>query len=339
MTARSESASLIQPRSGTEGAALVWLDALAGGICTPEAFLNAVREQAQGDSEERWEVLSLLDQYYRRGKIKAELFHSLKSRLEGSALDGDEETANARPVPPPTTVPPTRVPPATVPPTRVPSTAAPSARVSSTTVPPATETATTETLTVVPAVVTSTSVTAPAATPPGKAPAASRPAVREVRREVAVGDVLRGRYRIRAVFGHGGMGTVFDALDEYRLDMPSSGKRIAIKVLHTAVTQRDELLAELQREFQHLQSLSHPNIVRVHEFDRDDDNAFFTMEPLIGALLSQVIGARNAVALPRPYALAIMRDVGAAVAHAHLRGVVHGDINPQNIFITNRWKS
>jgi len=60
----------------------VWLDALAGGICTPEAFLNAVARQAQGDSDESWEILSLLDQYYRRGKIKAELFHTVKSRLE-----------------------------------------------------------------------------------------------------------------------------------------------------------------------------------------------------------------------------------------------------------------
>jgi len=293
----------------------VWLDALAGGICTPEAFLNAVHEQAQGDSDESWEILSLLDQYYRRGKIKAELFHTVKSRLEGSALSGDEEvTADTRPHAL-TTVPPTTVPP--------------------TTVSPASATATTETLTAVPTIVTSTSVTAPAARPPGKASTASRPAAREVRREVVIGDVLRGRYRIRGVFGHGGMGTVFDAIDEYRLDLPSSGKRIAIKVLHTAVTHRDELLAELQREFQHLQLLSHPNIVRVHEFDRDGDNAFFTMESLIGALLSHAIGARNAVALPRPYALAIMRDVGAALAHAHSRGVVHGDINPQNIFITN----
>jgi len=305
MTARTESASSIQPRSGTEGAALVWLDALAGGLCTPEAFLSAVHEQAQGDSDESWEVLSLLDQYYRRGKIKAELFHSLKSRLEGSALNGNEAvTPDARPQ--------ARTP---VPP------------------PPAAK-AITETLTVVPTV-TTTAVTAPAATTPRKASTASRPALKEVRREVAIGDLLRGRYRIRGVFGHGGMGTVFDAIDEYRVDLPSSGKRIAIKVLHTAVTQRDELLAELQGEFQHLQLLSHPNIVRVHEFDRDGDNTFFTMEPLIGALLSQVIGARNAVALPRPYALASMRDIGAALAHAHSRGVVHGDVNPQNIFITN----
>jgi serine/threonine protein kinase len=245
----AEPASSIQPRSGTEFVALAWLDALAGGNCTPEAFLSAVHEQASGDSDESWEVLSLLDQYYRRGKIKAELFHTLKSQLEDSALNGDA-------------------------------------------VPPSGPTQT-----VAPTIVTSTSVTAPAATPPKQASPASRPVASDLRREVAIGDVLRGRYRIRAVLGHGGMGTVFDAKDEYRLDLPTAGQRIAIKVLHTAVTERDELLAELQSEFQHLQLLSHPNIVRVHEFDRDGDNAFFTMEKLVGALLSQVLGARNAVAL------------------------------------------
>jgi serine/threonine protein kinase len=299
VNARTESAGSIQPRSGTGFAPLVWLDALAGGTCTAEAFLKAVHEQAQGSSDESWEVLSLLDQYYRRGKIKAELFHTLKSHLEGLALNGNEPTA-ARP-------------------TAVPSRAVSARGVTQT----------------VPAIVTSASVTAPAATPPKKASPASRPAARDVRGEVAIGDVLRGRYRICAVLGHGGMGTVFDAIDQYRLDLPTSGQRIAIKVLHTAVTERGELLAELQREFQHLQLLSHPNIVRVHEFDRDGDNAFFTMEALVGALLSQVIGARSAVALPRPYALAIMREVGAALAYAHERGVVHGDLNPQNVFITN----
>src|SRR6266404_1143767 len=340
MTARTESASWPQPRSGTEGAALLWLDALAGGICTPDAFLNAVHEQAQADPDERWEILSLLDQYFHRGKIKADLFHTVKSRLDGSALDRDGHMkADAQAYAPgmaasetvaPTTVKPTAVPPSTV----APATGKPTAFAPST-VSPSTVSTTIETPAVVPPIVTSTSVTAPTVSTPGKATPVSRPAAREIQREVAVGDLLRGRYRVRGVLGHGGMGSVFDALDEYRLDLPSSGQRIAIKVLHTAVTQRDELLAELQSEFQHLQLLSHPNIVRVHEFDRDGDNTFFTMEPLIGALLSQVIGARNAVALPRPIALAMMRDIGAALAHAHSRGIVHGDVNPQNIFITN----
>jgi serine/threonine protein kinase len=294
MTALTEPASWPQPRTNSEGAATAWLDALAGGICTPEAFLSAMHDQFQEGRDEGWEVLSLLDQYYRRGKIKAQLFHTLKSRLEGSALNRDADasanvTASVRPH-------------------------------------------------------SSTTVTAPSAASPKKAPPVLHPAVQEVRpaaqearkaREVAIGDLLRGRYRVRGVLGHGGMGTVFEAIDEYRLDLPTSGQRIAIKVLHTAVTQRGHLLAELQREFQHLQLLSHPNIIRVHEFDRDGDNAFFTMELLNGTLLSRVLGERNSVALPRPYALAVIRDVGAALAHAHSRSVVHGDINPQNIFITN----
>src|SRR5258708_29661830 len=160
----------------------------------------------------------MLAQYVRRGKIKAELFHTVKSRLEG-APPSDEELTAAEGTRAPTTVPPDTVPPTTAPPNTVPSA---SAR------------ATAETLTVVPTIVTSTSVTAPAATPPGTTSPASRPAAREVRREVAVSDVLRGRYSIRGGFGHGGMGTVFDAIDEYRLDLPSSGQRIAGKVLHTA---------------------------------------------------------------------------------------------------------
>src|ERR1700722_17110612 len=77
--------------TGMSGATLVWLDALAGGLCTPEAFLAGMREHIDGDPDEGWEALSLLDQYYRRGKIKPEIFHAVKSQLESSALHvGDD---------------------------------------------------------------------------------------------------------------------------------------------------------------------------------------------------------------------------------------------------------
>ncbi len=135
------------------------------------------------------------------------------------------------------------------------------------------------------------------------------------------------------------MGTVFEAVDDFRLAAPPSGQRLAIKVLHTAVTKRAELFAELRREFQNLQLLSHPNIVRVYEFDRDGPLAFFTMELLNGALLSRVLLSRKPLRLEFAHSLAVIRDVGAAIAHAHSRGVVHGDINPQNIFITGRGRS
>jgi serine/threonine protein kinase len=350
MSARTEPASWPQPRTAIEDMAVAWLDALAGGICTPEAFLNAMQDQFQGDRDKGWGILSLLDQYYRRGRIKAELFHTLKSRLEGAVLNSDEkEAANVRPHAATAAAPSAAAPSAAAPSAAAPSAAARSAAALSAAAPTATiPTATVPTAAVPTAAAppsafalstaAGNAVTAPAGASPNQAPRAARPPVQEEARkvqEVTIGDLLRGRYRVRGVLGQGGMGTVFEAIDEYRLDLPASGQRIAIKVLHTAVTQREELLAELQREFQHLQLLSHPNIVRVHEFDRDGDNAFFTMELLNGVLLSRVFDERNAVALPRPYALTIMREVGAALAHAHSRGVVHGDINPQNIFVTN----
>ena len=93
MSAGTEPARWSEPRAGSQGATITWLDALSSGACTPEAFLSAMRDQFQGDSEEGWEVLSLLDQYYRRGKIKAELFQTLKTRLESSALMVDEDMA------------------------------------------------------------------------------------------------------------------------------------------------------------------------------------------------------------------------------------------------------
>jgi serine/threonine protein kinase len=367
MTSETEPSQRAQPRTGSEGAALAWLDALVSGNCTAEEFLAAVRNQFQDDTDEHWELLSLLDQYYRRGKIKVEVFLMLKSRLEGPAHDDDEDVTASlaaavaarlavTPRPRPSTV-------VTAPVTASQRKAAPdsrSAAVDSRATAPDLRSAALDSRATAPGLRSAaldSRATAPdlrsaardsraaardtrAAPPESRYTAPdSRSATSGVRsaaaREVAIGDVLRNRYRVVGVLGHGGMATVFEAVDEYRVDLPTTSQRLAVKVLHTAVTQREELLSELQREFQHLQLLSHPNIVRVHEFDRDGDIAFFTMEFLDGALLSQVLGARKGVALSRPYTLATMRDVGAALAHAHSRGVLHGDINPQNIFITN----
>jgi serine/threonine protein kinase len=279
-----------QPRTKSEGTTLVWLDALASGHCSPEIFLDAMQQRFRTDREETWEVLSLLDQYYRRGRIKPETFHTLKSRLQNSALDADEDMSASL--------------------AAKPAASAPAGRAASAAA----------------AVTTPVDGARPVPAPP--------PNARSAAREPAIGDILRDRYALRGLIGRGSMGTVFEAVDLYRVDLPSTGQRIAVKVLHAAVSQREGLLTELQREFQHLQLLSHPNIVRVHEFDRDGGVAFFTMEFLNGALLSQVFSARQIHALPRPYAMAILRDVGAALAHAHSRGVVHGGVDPRNVAIT-----
>jgi len=170
---------------------------------------------------------------------------------------------------------------------------------------------------------------------PGPAPTTAAAAATATAPRVAVGALLRKRYRLQAVLGRGGMGTVFEASDSYRADIEGLDPRLAVKVLHTEVTQRPDLLAELQREFRNTQSLSHPNIVRAFEFDRDGDVAFFTMELLSGALLSTVLHAREQHPLSRSDALTLIRDIGAALEHAHSRDVVHGDLTPRNIFVTH----
>jgi serine/threonine protein kinase len=238
-------------------AAREWLDALASGACDQDAFLRAIDAQLRAEPDAAWEVLSLLDRYYRRGKISAEQFELFKSRFARQVLGAGKDVQSSA--------------------------------------------------------------------PPGDNGV----------RVPGLGEVLRGRYRLQAILGQGRMGTVFEALDEYRVGLPTVGQRLALKLLHAEVAARPEFLGELLREFKEVQSLSHPNIVRVHEFDRDGELAFFTMELLQGTPLSRLLGANYQRTLDRSQALAIIRDVGAALAHAHSRGVIHGDVRPENIYITD----
>ncbi len=150
----------------------------------------------------------------------------------------------------------------------------------------------------------------------------------------AVGDTLRGRYRVVAVIGRGGMGTIFEVDDLYLSGIAASDRRLAVKMLRNEVIRRPDLLRELLAEFLNSRSLSHPNILRVHDFDHDGGQAFFTMELLHGTSLGNVISGRGTTPLALDHARAIVHAVGMALAHAHSRGIVHGDITPQNIFLT-----
>jgi len=86
MSVGTEPTWQVRPNTGSEGAILVWLDALASGRCPPKTFLRAIEEHFQGNRDGNWEVLSLLDQYYRLGKVDAEVFLTIKSNLQAAAL-------------------------------------------------------------------------------------------------------------------------------------------------------------------------------------------------------------------------------------------------------------
>jgi serine/threonine protein kinase len=154
-------------------------------------------------------------------------------------------------------------------------------------------------------------------------------------RRVEVGRVLRDRYDIEQCLGSGGKGTVFKALDRYRSSLPPSQRYVAIKLLHERPGNREETIEALRRELQSAQTLSHPNIVKVYDVDRDGDVDFFTMELLEGELLSDLLRRFQPAPMPRPHAWSIIDQIASGLEHAHARGVVHADLKPQNIMITN----
>ncbi len=269
------------------------LEVLRSQGCSEDAFGYELQGLVESDPDAAWEFASLLDQHFRRGEIRAADYRLANARVMTLLLGAPRGTEQ-----------------------QFVQSSGSSAATSII--------ATTGPL----AAPTSTDAPARAADDgPIVVPAQAADGVS------LVGRTLRGRYRILREIGRGGLGTVYEAVDEFRVGDPED-QRVALKVLHPAVSARPDMLSALVREFQHVQRLSHPNIVRVHEFDRDGGIAFFTMELLHGLTLDRLLVARRRTALERRHALAIVRDIGAALAHAHANRIVHGDINLHNVFVT-----
>jgi eukaryotic-like serine/threonine-protein kinase len=153
--------------------------------------------------------------------------------------------------------------------------------------------------------------------------------------KLGVDHVLRGRYEIEGQLGSGGMGTVYKALDRSRIGHGEANPHVAVKVLHEQTRGRPEALSKLRREFYCAQALAHPCVIKVYELDLEQEFPFFTMELVDGESLPKVMQRCHPAPLPRDYAWAVIREVGAGLAHAHDRGVVHGDVKPQNVMVTN----
>ena len=151
---------------------------------------------------------------------------------------------------------------------------------------------------------------------------------------LGIGSVLGGRFVIESQLASGGMGTVYKALDRSRSEHTEADSYVAIKVLHEKTRTRSDVLAKLRREFYCAQALSHQSVVKVYELDLHQ-TPFFTMELIDGESLPKVIQKFHPLTLPRPYVWAIIREVAEGLAHAHERRVIHGDIKPQNVMVSN----
>ena len=134
-----------------------------------------------------------------------------------------------------------------------------------------------------------------------------------------------GPYDIVSALGAGGMGEVYRARDS-RL-----GRDVAIKVVAARLVDDPDALARFRREARVVASLSHPNIVALHDVGTEGRTAFAVMELLDGESLDRSIGAAG---LPWTQALEIAAAIADALACAHDRGVVHRDLKPANVFMT-----
>lgn len=169
----------------------------------------------------------------------------------------------------------------------------------------------------------------PVHAPPYSVPPGSRPGATG---EIALSSVLHRRYRLMDTLGKGGMAAVYKAED---LAVP--GLLVAVKEMSAAQLPPAELpgaVAAFQREAQVLASLSHPNVVRVHDYFAEGGKQFIVMEYVDGATLEDMLLRRG-----RPFdeaqALPWLAQLCSALAYLHSRvpPLIYRDLKPQNVMV------
>jgi len=150
----------------------------------------------------------------------------------------------------------------------------------------------------------------------------------------AVGSVLKGRFHLEKELGRGGMGVVFLARDERKVEARDRDPYVAVKVLNDEFRRHPDSLIALQRESRRSQSLAHDNIVRVFDFDKDGTVVFMTMEYIDGSDLKALIRERAYNGMPLEKARPLIEGMAWALKRAHAAGVVHSDFKPGNVMVT-----
>lgn len=144
-----------------------------------------------------------------------------------------------------------------------------------------------------------------------------------------VGKDFAERYQITSVLGRGGMSVV------YRARHKLMDRIVAIKVLHAHLVSEPTAEQRFQQEARAASSLSHQNIISVHDFGfTPEGQAFFVMDYLEGPDLSEIINEHGTLELPR--AIHIFAQACEGLEHAHKKGIIHRDLKPSNLVITRQ---
>ncbi|EGD52969.1 serine/threonine protein kinase with PASTA sensor(s) [Thermoanaerobacter ethanolicus JW 200] len=143
-----------------------------------------------------------------------------------------------------------------------------------------------------------------------------------------IGRILGNRYEILEKIGEGGMAKV------YKAKCHLLNRIVAIKILRPEFAADEDFVKKFRRESQAAASLSHPNIVSIYDVGQEGDIYYIVMEYVKGRTLKKLI-SENGGPLEVGRAIEIARQVCKALDHAHRNRIIHRDIKPQNILVTD----
>lgn len=140
-----------------------------------------------------------------------------------------------------------------------------------------------------------------------------------------------GGYRLRGRIGSGRLGAIYEAQDE--LSRISGSRHFAaIQLIDDRIAMRPGFEDDFERGAMQLKTVAHPNIVRLLEYGRDRNRFYLINELLESASLRFVLN--DAGVLPLPETTAVLRAVGDAVQYLHAKGMVHGNLRPEQVLVT-----
>ncbi len=141
-----------------------------------------------------------------------------------------------------------------------------------------------------------------------------------------IGKLLGNRYEVLEQLGGGGMSIVYKAKDTFL------NRLVTIKILRPEYVTDKDFIRRFRREAQAVASLSHPNIVNIHDVGQENETQYLVMEYVDGDNLKNYLKAHPD--LPLDKIVNIARQICDALQHAHENNIVHRDVKPHNILIT-----
>jgi non-specific serine/threonine protein kinase len=154
-------------------------------------------------------------------------------------------------------------------------------------------------------------------------------------RPPGVGMTVNNRYLLESKLGNGCMGQVFTATDLAAENTGVSDSRVIVEVVAVDLNQESEALVSLKDAVSRIKQLNHQNIVRVFGVEQADGQVSVVMEHLKGRWLADIIRQARKEPLALAAAWSLIEGISSGLAHAHKRGMVHSNLNPCSIFVTD----